>query len=95
MLATTPSPSPSAAAPFQAGRAPGPSYWPADLLQAFTLQMAAHGFSVSSAMMLCDRRYAIDQLAQAHAMSDERLRELALSLFRHFEAQQSGIRPTH
>ncbi len=73
----------------------GAGYWPADLLQAFTLQMAAHGFSVSSAMMLGDRRYAIEQLAQAHAMSDDRLRELAMALFRHFEVQQSGVRPTH
>jgi hypothetical protein len=66
-------------------------YWPADVLEAFTLQMSSHGFSVSSSMMLGDRRYAIEQLALAHTLSDDRLRELAVQLFQHFERRQSGI----
>ena len=69
-------------------------YWPADLLEAFTLQMSSHGFSVSSSMMLGDRRYAIAQLALAHTLSDDRLRELAVQLFQHFERHQCGIAHT-
>jgi hypothetical protein len=66
-------------------------YWPADLLEAFSLQMSSHGFSVSASMMLGDRRYAIEQLALAHTLSDDRLRELAVALFQHFERQQPGM----
>lgn len=69
----------------------GLGYWPADLLQAFTLQMSSHGFSVSSSMMMGDRDYAVEQLAHAHTMADGRLRDLALQLFHHFERQQEGI----
>lgn len=37
----------------------GEGYWPTGLLEAFTLQMASHGHSVSSSMMMGDRRYAL------------------------------------
>lgn len=66
-------------------------YWPAEQLRAFTLCMASHGMSVSTSMMLGDRRYALETLACAHAMNDVMLRELAMELFRHFERVQSGV----
>lgn len=66
-------------------------YWPRSELQAFTLRMAAHGFCVSSSMMLGDRRYALEQLRSAHAMADDELRGLAMALFSHFEQRQSGL----
>ena len=44
-------------------------------------------------MMLCDRRYALEQLGHAHAMADDELRGLAVELFRHFERKQSGLPP--
>jgi hypothetical protein len=65
--------------------------WPQEPLQSFVLRMADHGFSVSRTYMTCDRRYALDQLSQAHAMADEKLRELAMVLFRHFEQRRSGL----
>jgi hypothetical protein len=63
------------------------TYWPVGPMQAFTLCMASHGVCVSSAMMLGDRQYALAQLARAHALDDEALRELAVLLFQHFETQ--------
>ena len=66
-------------------------YWPRSALQAFTLRMSSHGLCVSSSMMLGDRRYALEQLAYAHAMADDELRGLAMELFRHFERRQSGV----
>ena len=70
---------------------PDTGYWPAEQLRAFTLCMASHGMSVSTSMMLGDRRYALETLACAHAMDDAMLRELAMELFRHFERVQSGV----
>lgn len=69
--------------------------WPPELLQGFTLRMASHGMSVSRALMMCDRRYALRQLLDAHNLADETLRLMAVQLFRHFEARQSGIRSMH
>lgn len=63
------------------------TYWPVGPMQAFTLRMASHGLCVSSAMMLGDRPYAMAQLARAHALNDEGLRELAVLLFQQLEAQ--------
>lgn len=60
--------------------------WPHDLLAAFSLRMASHGMSISRSLMLCDRRYALQQLVDAHSLDDESLRELAVQLFRHFQA---------
>lgn len=62
-----------------------PRYWPTELLATFTLQMAGHGRCVSSAMMLGDREYALWQLARAHTMDDDRLREVAVQLFSYFD----------
>ncbi len=62
-----------------------PRYWPTELLATFTLLMAGHGRCVSSAMMLGDREYALWQLARAHTMDDDRLRELAVRLFAYFD----------
>ncbi len=66
------------------------SYWPEGLLEAFSLRMAAHGFCVSSSMMMGDKRYALEQLDTAHCLADDGLRDLAMALFRHFEQLQSG-----
>ncbi|NBS46688.1 MAG: hypothetical protein EBS99_06600 [Betaproteobacteria bacterium] len=65
----------------------GAVYWPLSLLEAFTLQMSAHGHSVSVSMMLGDRVYALEQLAHAHTLSDDRLHDLTMALFAHFERQ--------
>lgn len=64
------------------------TYWPVGQMQAFTLSMASHGLCVSSAMMMGDRRYALEQLACAHTLDDDALRELAVSLFHRFEQQK-------
>lgn len=69
--------------------------WPQTLLDAFGLRMASRGMSVSRALMLSDRRYALQQLVHAHQLKDEALSLLAVQLFRHFEARQSGIRSLH
>jgi hypothetical protein len=69
--------------------------WPPVLLEAFTLRMASHGMCVSRALMMCDRRYALQQLLDAHNLADDALRLMAVQLFRHFEARQSGIRSVH
>jgi len=77
-------------APFPAG-----TDWPPQALQAFTLLMAGHGHCVSGSMMLGDRLYALEQLSHAHTMADEELRLLAMSLFRYFEHQRSGLSYTN
>ena len=65
----------------------GTVYWPLSLLEAFTLQMSAHGHSISVSMMLGDRVYALEQLAHAHTLHDDRLHDLTMALFAHFERQ--------
>ena len=80
----------SAASPRAAAMA-----WPEELLEHFCLRMSFRGMCVSRALMLCDRRYALEQLVHAHDMADERLQHMAGQLFRHFEAQQSGIHSMH
>lgn len=60
-------------------------YCPTELLGSFTLLMAGHGRSVSSAMMLGDREYAMWQLARAHTMADDQLRSIAVRLFSYFD----------
>ena len=47
--------------------------------------MAGQGRSVSAAMMLGDREYAMWQLARAHATSDDALRAVAVRLFQYFD----------
>ncbi len=69
--------------------------WPPELLEAFTLRMGRHGMCVSRALMMCDRRYALQQLKDAHNLADDTLRLMAVQLFRHFEARQSGVRAVH
>jgi hypothetical protein len=69
--------------------------WPAELLEHFCLRMSSQGMCVSRALMICDRRYALEQLSHAHNMADDHLRLMAVQLFRHFEARQSGIAGLH
>ncbi|MBU7574119.1 MAG: hypothetical protein KAF64_12240 [Hydrogenophaga sp.] len=76
------------------GRGMAPA-WPAELLEPFCLRMSSQGMCVSRALMICDRRYALEQLAHAHNMADDTLRMMAVQLFRHFEARQSGIAGLH
>ena len=77
-------------------RAPDTSQlWPHDLLEAFCLRMSSQGMCVSRALMQHDRRYGLEQLTHAHNMADDTLRVMAVQLFRHFEARQSGISRPH
>ncbi|MDM7942596.1 MAG: hypothetical protein QUV35_08200 [Hydrogenophaga sp.] len=69
--------------------------WPHDLLEAFCLRMSSRGMCVSCALMQHDRRYGLEQLTHAHNMADDALRAMAVQLFRHFEARQSGIPARH
>lgn len=69
--------------------------WPHDLLEAFCLRMSSQGMCVSRALMQHDRRYGLEQLSHAHNMADDALRVMAVQLFRHFEARQSGISAPH
>ena len=69
--------------------------WPHDLLVAFCLRMSSQGMCVSRALMQHDRRYGLEQLSHAHNMADDSLRVMAVQLFRHFEARQSGISRPH
>lgn len=66
--------------------ASGATYWPCERLNAFILQMAAHGHCVSAAMMLGHRPYAVQQLAAAQRVPDEALRSLAAELQAYFDA---------
>lgn len=69
--------------------------WPKELLETFTLRMSSHGMCVSRALMLCDRHYALQQLAHAHSLADDTLRLMAVQLFRHFEARPFGVPALH
>ncbi|MDZ4104158.1 MAG: hypothetical protein U1E12_21035 [Hydrogenophaga sp.] len=69
--------------------------WPHELLEAFCLRMSSQGMCVSRALMQHDRRYGLEQLTHAHNMADDALRVMAVQLFRHFEARQSGIFRSH
>jgi hypothetical protein len=60
-------------------------YCPTQLLSAFCLLMAGHGRSISTAMMLGDREYAMWQLARAHTLGDPELRVVAAKLFGYFD----------
>ena len=54
-------------------------------LQAFVHRMAGHGRRISTIAMTHDRRYALQQLSEAHTLADDNLRELAVALFRDIE----------
>jgi hypothetical protein len=64
-------------------------YCPVRLLNHFALAMAGHGRSISTALMLADREYAMWQLARAYATDDRELRMLASQLFPWFEGRSS------
>ena len=66
-------------------------YCPTAPLSAFTLLMAGHGRSVSAAMMLGDREYAMWQLARAHTLGDPELRVLAARLFGYFDDARAPV----
>lgn len=61
-------------------------YWPCERLDAFILQMAAHGHCVNAAMMLGHRPYAQMQLAKAQRVPDPALNALAAQLQAYFDA---------
>jgi len=69
--------------------------WPDALLERFCLRMSSQGMCVSRALMLCDRRYALEQLSHGHNMADDTLRAMAVELFGHFLNQRSGIVGVH
>ena len=63
---------------------------PSEALQAFSLRMGQHGMSVSCTLMMHDRRYALEQLNQAHALADDALRHMAVALFGQLELPRHG-----
>jgi hypothetical protein len=67
--------------------------WPEELLRVFCLRMSSHGMSVSRTLMMCDRRYALQQLVHAHNMADDVLRSMAVKLFRLCDGRISGLEP--
>ena len=69
--------------------------WPLDLLESFSLRMASHGMSISRALMMCDRQYAVQQLTHAQGMEDACLHDLAVQLLTHYEARPLGMRALH
>ena len=77
--------------PNAGGAASGVTYWPCERLNAFILQMAAHGHCVSAAMMLGHRPYAVQQLAAAQQVHDEALRSLAAELQAYFDAPPDTV----
>ena len=66
-------------------------YCPMQLLAAFSLLMAGHGRSISTAMMLGDREYAMWQLARAHTLDDPELRVVAAKLFGYFDDARAPV----
>lgn len=73
----------------------GMAYWPARSMDAFLLRMAAHGRCVSAAMMLGDRRYAVEQLEHAWGFpEDAQLRALADELAPYFAGRSPFARAT-
>ncbi len=64
------------------------------LVHAFVRRMADHGIWISSAMMQCDRRYALGQLTTAHCSDDDGLREMAMTLFLDLESGAASGRMT-
>lgn len=69
--------------------------WPLDLLENFSLRMARHGMSISRALMMCDRSYAVQQLTHARSLDDACLYDLATQLLTHYEARPAGVRALH
>ncbi len=63
----------------------GCQYWPRELLNAFSLQMAAHGICVNASMMLGDAGYAHQKLLQAQALADTSVNELVACMRAYFE----------
>lgn len=73
----------------------GTAYWPARSMDAFLLRMAAHGRCVSAAMMLGDRRYAVEQLEHAWSVpEDAPLQALADELAPYFAGRSPFARAT-
>ncbi len=64
------------------------------LVQAFVRRMADHGVWISSALMLCDRRYALGQLSNAHCSDDDGLRDMAMALFLDIESSTVQRQPS-
>lgn len=71
--------------PADAGGEPDYHYWPRELLNAFSLEMAAHGICVNASMMLGDAAYAHQKLAQAQALADASVNELVGRMRAYFE----------
>ncbi|AVS73466.1 hypothetical protein [Paracidovorax cattleyae] len=99
MLASSALPTARAGAPadyHSEGAHPcGPRYWPAQTLDAFLLQMAARGHCISAAMMLGDRRYALEQIARARQLPGETLQALVKELSDYFEDAEPAAAGLH
>ena len=59
---------------------------PRKLLELFVALMHSQYQHVNIAQMLYDREYSYEQLALAHTSANEALRELAVQLFKHYQA---------
>lgn len=79
--------------PLDALGQPGCHYWPCELLNAFSLQMAAHGICVNASMMLGDAGYAHQKLSQAQALADASVNELVARMRAYFECAASSAEP--
>jgi len=65
--------------------------WANEHLENFAGRMALNGMEVSCVRLRNDSAYTLRQLATAHAANDATLREMAMTLFRQFERNRSGI----
>ncbi len=68
------------------------SYWPGEMVNAFSLGMSGFGLGVSGIMMRADPAYALRQISLACELPDAGLQDLAMSMFRLFEQERSGVR---
>ncbi|MDA8519646.1 hypothetical protein [Acidovorax sp. NCPPB 4044] len=73
----------------------GPRYWPAQTLDTFLLQMAARGHCISAAMMLGDRRYALEQIEHARGLQGETLQALVQELSEYFQDTEPAAAGLH
>ncbi|MEX1168063.1 MAG: hypothetical protein WEK74_14585 [Hydrogenophaga sp.] len=69
--------------------------WPEVLMQAFSSRMLGHGVTINRIQMMCDRRYALQQLMSAYALTDIGLHTLTSQLFFHLEEEQGGRSALH
>lgn len=60
-------------------------------MASFRRLMAREGHHVDLARMCVDRLYAFDCLAQAHSSAEERLRQVAMTLFATYDRNATAV----